>query len=111
MNINWIQNHGGKMNNIPEFIKLKAGYNFPFSIFVPCVRFRGDRKFTGSMAVVEISDDNDGDVAYTYLGEGFTSRPPRDKNNNDIGNSISYARAIIDALNQHITYLKEKENK
>jgi hypothetical protein len=99
------------MTNIPEFIKLKAGYNFPFSIFVPCVRFRGDRKFTGSMAVVEISDYNDGDVPFTYLGEGFTSRTPRDKNDSTIGESISYARAIIDALNQHITYLKDKENK
>ena len=103
------------MNNIPEFIKLKAGYNFPFSIFVPCVRFRGDRKFTGSMAVVEIegaSHDISGCIdTFTYLGEGFTSRTPRDKNNSEIGESISYARAIIDALNQHITYLKDKENK
>ncbi len=98
------------MTNIPEFIKLKAGYNFPFNIFVPCVRFRGDRKFTGSMAVVSIEDNEDGEYR-DYLGEGFTSRTPRDKNNSEIGESISYARAIIDALNQHITYLKDKENK
>lgn len=98
------------MTNIPEFIKLKAGYNFPFNVFIPCVRFRGDRKFTGSMAVVEIEGPHDEQVA-TYLGEGFTSRTPRGKNDNEIGNSISYARAIIDALNQHINYLKEKENK
>lgn len=103
------------MNNIPEFIKLKAGYNFPFSIFVPCVRFRGDRKFTGSMAVVTIETEPEIVGMYgerrEYLGEGFTSRTPRDKNDSEIGNSISYARAIIDALNQHINYLKEKENK
>lgn len=98
------------MIEVPEFIKLKGGYNFPFYIHPPCVRFKSDRKFTSCMVVVEIEDENAQNL-YTYLGEGFTSRSPRDRNNEQLGNSIAYSRAMIDALKQHINNLKEKENK
>jgi hypothetical protein len=99
-----------KMIDVPEFIKLRAGYEFPFYVHTPCVRFKSDRKFTSAMVVVELSDELEAD-AFTYLGEGFTSRSPRDRNNPEIGHSVAYSRALIDALKQHINYLKEKENK
>lgn len=98
------------MSYIPHYINLKGTNDFPFELIVPTVRFRGDRKFTSSMAVVTIEDVDDGEYK-NYLGEGFTSRSPLDKNNEAIGNGIAYSRALIDALQQHINYLKEKENK